>query len=241
MNFYFFLTACYLFGISFESEAQTRNFKSGRVIDSLTFEPVDLVYVQSVLTQSFAVSNEKGEFQLPNAIGDTLIFSRFGYIKKTVFVGSSAESLSIVLSEAQTTLPVISIYGDFKPQDQERWSEAFRAPKVYDNPTYKPGNLYTMQTLGVGYTLIGPISYFLKSEKEKRKLKKVEQENRQTKIYRMVVSDPETKRMLLKSFSISEKNYEIRLEKFITENPDIVYTKSKDELMDLLFYLFAKK
>jgi hypothetical protein len=241
MNYYFFLLVYCLFNITFESEAQSKYIKSGKVIDSQTFDAVDLVYVQSSATKSVAISDDKGEFQLSCAIADTLTFSRLGYTIKTVFVNASTEPLLILLSETQITLPVISVYGEFKPQGKERWSESIRIPKPYDNPTYKHGNEYTMQTFGPGYTIIGPISYFLKSEREKRKLKKIRAEDRKNKVYRMLVSDPETKAVLMSHFSISEEEYNKKLEQFYLTYPEAVYSESKVELMDLLFYFFSKK
>ncbi len=239
MKFYFVSIACYLFSISFQSEAQT--IKSGRTVDSHTFEPIAFVFVQSLLTKSFAMTNENGEFQLSCAIGDSIIVSMLGYNRKRLLVGTSNQPLLIILSKNQTLLPEISIYGDIKPQGKESWFESIRLPKPYDNPTYKPGNDYTMQTFGPGYTIIGPFSYFLKSEKEKRKLKRVKEENRNTVVYRTVLSDPETKKIIMNHFNISQEKYEARIEKFTIDYPEAVYSKSKTELMDLLYYYFSKR
>ncbi len=241
MKFCFLLTACCLFSISFKSVAQAQHIKSGRTIDSHTFEPIPLVYVQSLLTKSVVITNEKGEFQISCTIGDSLIVSGLAYHSKKLLVGTSNEPLLITLSEVQIILPAISIYGDFKPQGKEQWSDAIRTPKPYDNPTYKPGNDYTMQTFGAGYTIVGPISYFLKSEREKRKLNRDKEEDSKTKIYRMVVSDPETKATIMNHFSISEEKYNSKMEQFALEYREAVYSKSKTDLIDLLYYLFSKK
>lgn len=239
MKFYFLPIACYLFSFSFESKAQ--NIKSGRTVDSQTFKPIAFVFVQSLRTKSFAMTNENGEFQLSCVIGDSLIISMLGYNRKRILIGTSNEPLLIMLSKTQTLLPEILIYGDLNPPGKERWSESIRIPKPYDNPTYKPGNDYTMQTFGPGYTIIGPFSYFLKSEKEKRKLKKVKEENRNTIVYRLVMSDPETKKAIMNHFNISEEKYESRIEQFAIDYPEMAYCKDKTELMDLLYYFFSKK
>src|SRR6187431_2035721 len=119
MKLCFFLIAC-LCSCSFEIIAQTQHVKNGKTVDSQTFEPVAFVAVQSVLTKSVVITNEKGEFSVSCVIGDSLIFSRLGYAIKRLSIDTLNMPMVIVLSETQTMLPTISVYGDFKPKGKER-------------------------------------------------------------------------------------------------------------------------
>src|SRR6187549_935247 len=110
MKLCFFLIAC-LFSFSFEIKAQTQYVKSGKIIDSQTFEPVAFASVQSVLTKSVVIADEKGEFSLSCIIGDSLVFSRLGYTIKSLSIDTLNTPMVILLSEAQTILPTISVYG----------------------------------------------------------------------------------------------------------------------------------
>lgn len=230
-----------IIGVLFQTQAQTQFIKNGITTDSQTLEPIALVYVQSLITKNVATTNDKGEFQILSAAGDSLIFSRLGYNIKKIFVGIPNESTVVMLSETQMILPELSVYGNFEPQGKTRWFESIRTPKPYDNPTYKPGNEYTMQTFGSGYTIIGPISYFLKSEKEKRKLKKFKEERNKTIVYNIVISDPETKTLIMHNFNITQEKYEAKIEQFILSYPDAAYINERTELIDLLYYFFSLK
>jgi len=241
MKGYIVLGLWSLIVISFEAQAQTQFTISGVTSDSVTFEPVAIVYVQSLRTKDITITNDKGEFEISSMYGDTLIFSRLGYKLKEVFIGTFKGSIEVALSETQTVLQALTIYGDYKPQGKPLWYKAIRLPKPTDNFTQDPEKKYVVQTFGPSYTIIGPFSYFLKSEKEKRTLKKVKIERNKTHMYRMVMSDPETKRTIMDRFTISQEEYDAKLEKFVIRYPDAAYLNSRVEILDLLYYFFSLK
>ncbi len=231
----------WLIAISFEGQAQTHFTISGITSDSVTRDPVAIVYVQSLRTKNVSITNDKGEFKIISVFGDSLIFSRLGYRLKKVFIGTLSGSIAVTLSETQTILPALSIYGDYQPQGKPLWYKSIRIPKPTDNVTQDPGNEYMIQTFGPSYTIIGPFSYFLKSEKEKRTLKRVENERNRTHTFRMVMNDPETKSLIKNRFSFSQEKYDSRIEQFVLKYPDAAYLKSRIEILDLLFYFFSLK
>jgi outer membrane receptor protein involved in Fe transport len=82
---------------------------SGRVIDKITGEPLELVVVSDPRTKTTALTDKDGKFVLKSAISvDTLVISYIGYAPKTV-KAAAAPDLVIELQKSQLDLKEVVI------------------------------------------------------------------------------------------------------------------------------------
>lgn len=212
---------------------------TGVVRDSATLEPLPYVYVTIKSKNYITTSDVDGAFSLSCSPGDTLVFTLLGYKTKEHVALSFRTPLMISLKETAYMLKSVTVYSNFKATGSDQWKNAVRSNNPFDNPTLRPSG--GMQTFGVGGTVSGPFSYFSKAEKEKRKLKKMKSELAGTKVYRNALESPELKEYLKKLFSLTDEEYNKKIEQFNREFPDAARSKSEQEVKDLLVYFFSIK
>ncbi|MBY0436044.1 MAG: hypothetical protein K2U26_18285, partial [Cyclobacteriaceae bacterium] len=99
----------------------------------------------------------------------------------------------------------------------------------------------TIQTFGPGVVMSGVFSQFSKSEKEKKKLKKVEEAQLRTKTFREVMHSDETKEYLRELFHLTEEEYYKKIEAFNLANREVPNLASKEEILNVLVRFFALK
>lgn len=214
--------------IAFAANAQIKI--SGTFLDSATFRPVPFVQVQAGTT-NVVQADEHGFFSITCLPGDTLHFSRVGYNPSSRIVTVEDLKLTIRLGEFIAKLNTVTIFGRFKPQGYGKWFE-----NVLPGPFQNPNANETF-----GFSIPGPISYFTKYERERRKLRKLKAEHLATVIFRAVISSEEVRSHFMKLFELSEGQYHSKIEAFNIEFPEAQYIKEKEEIMDLLTYFFARK
>lgn len=142
---------------------------TGNVIDGLDRDFLDKVWVINLQTQDSSLTNERGYFRVLGNTGDSLLITRNYYISKKIVVGEERHFLTEIYLDART-LPRFDLYGDkmvipFNPgnvSNMRSLSDRAAGPgKVYLG-TSDPSSMMP------GMTLDGPISYFMKSERQKR-------------------------------------------------------------------------
>lgn len=142
---------------------------TGNVLDGLDRNFLDKVLVVNLQNGDSSITNERGYFRVRAQEGDSLVFLRYFFIPKAHVVGSEKHILVEVFLDGRT-LPRFDLYA-------EEIVIPFRAGNLStmralsDRPA-GPGKVYAgtsnNQSLQPGLTLDGPISYFMKSERQKR-------------------------------------------------------------------------
>lgn len=142
---------------------------TGNIIDGLDRNFLDKVWVVNLQTQDSSQTNERGYFRVLGNKGDSLFISRNYYIPKTFIVGEDRHILTEIFLDART-LPRFDLYGEkmvipFNPGNLSNMvslSDRAAGPgKIYGGTSEQNGMM-------PGFTLDGPISYFMKSERQKR-------------------------------------------------------------------------
>ncbi|MFZ6009007.1 MAG: hypothetical protein ACOYXT_01570 [Bacteroidota bacterium] len=225
-------------GLALTTAAQSQKMIRGFVSDS-TLAPLPNVNIKSKITGEFAVSDTLGRFSMYVPYNDTLVFSRIGFQTAAYPVLGSKENILVYLKEDQQVLRPIVIHGLTIPglKDLPKQSP-FRNPNFTPLPP-QPG-FHGIQTFGPGYVLGGPFSYFSKSEREKRKLKKVQAQHRQSQAYTEIIASEEVKADMMKHYSIDEDEYHRLLALFSEKNPDMMSEPDRNELISALFIFFGE-
>lgn len=142
---------------------------TGNIIDGLDKNFLDKVWVVNLQTKDSSQTNERGYFRVLGNKGDSLLISRNYYIPRTLIVGEDRHVLTEIFLDART-LPRFDLYGD-------RMVIPFNAGNLSNMVSLSdraagPGKIYggTSEQNGMmpGFTLDGPISYFMRSERQKR-------------------------------------------------------------------------
>lgn len=164
---------------------------TGNVIDGLDRNFLDKVWVINLQNMDSSLTNERGYFRVLANEGDSLLFSRNYYMQKKLVVGQERHILTEVYLDART-LPRFDLYADrmvipFNPGNVSNMRS------LSDRPA-GPGKVYlgTSEQNGMmpGFTLDGPISYFMRSERQKRQYaRKLEFLSRQRAYLDLIQSD----------------------------------------------------
>ena len=142
---------------------------TGNVLDGLDKAFLDKVWVINLQNKDSSLTNERGYFRVNAMKGDSILISKTYYIPKILIAGEEKHILTDIYLDART-LPRFDLYGEsyvipFKVGNQSTMRS------LSDRPA-GPGKIYTglanNQSLQPGLTLDGPISYFMKSERQKR-------------------------------------------------------------------------
>lgn len=211
------------------------------VADSATLQPMSNVNVSVKGGAQLAITDIRGHFSIIANDRDTLVFSFVGYYKKAktmrwmkevgiVFLTEEQKVLKPIVIDARKMLPYLPKLPPTSP-----WKNA-----TQDEQTLNTPGSPTVQTFGPGYVLSGPISRFSKYEKERKKLKKVREENYRSKDYVSIVNAPEVKGKIMEDYAISEQKYFELLAVFNEKNRDIIYQLEETDLVALLILFYAE-
>jgi hypothetical protein len=212
---------------------------TGITRDSVTLEPLPFVSIQ-VAGKARAMSNIDGKFTFTCHIGDSSAYTHMGYRKKFKVHFKNEISLTVLLGESVHLLKSVTFIDNYKPQGSENWKDAVQFYKSpFKNPVGTDPN--AVQTFGVGGSISGALSYFSKSEKDRRKYQKVVEDQNATATYREVLASDEVKQDLMKMYSFTEAEYYKKIEKFNIQYPQAAYIKDRNEVINRLIQFFAIK
>lgn len=226
-------------GIAHISSGQT--VLRGMIADSATMQALPNVNIHTKKSGRGTVSDIRGSFVLEASDGDSLVFSRVGYYTKVLPVSWVKEVVIIFLKEESKMLKPVEI----KDATEPSWLPKLPPESPWKNSTYdrrfseNPG-FQGIQTFGPGYVIRGPFSRFSKHEKEKRKLKRVQEENYRARNYVSIVNDPQVKGRIMTDYQLTEDKFYDLLARFNEKNKDIIYQLESDELISLLLRFYAE-
>lgn len=190
----------------------------GMVADSSTFAP--LPYVNVVLKGKYkgTISDTHGKFRIVAAPTDTLLFSFVGY-KIVEIPMSEWEEGIVLLPEQPTMLKTVTVedhrmdpYGNMFDEENARWEE--RNAKL-------------------------PF-YYRRSKKQKILMGRLSAENERVQTYvDVIIQNEDTKKRLMATYNLSEKEYYDILAAFNARHYTVMYYLTAGELISLVNNFFA--
>lgn len=192
----------------------------GIVVDSASFAPLPYVAVQVKGKSTGTTTDTRGNFSLLATKEDTLIFSLLGY-ERLEYPLFDYEASVIRMAERATMLKSVTI-------DDSRMSV---------NP-YE--GMFDDQNAARLKARI-PF-YYSKARKDKIKAGRWREESLRVETYvSVVITNPETKAGLMKTFSLTEKEYYEILTKFNEQHYNVMYYLSEPELKSFLTRFFESQ
>jgi hypothetical protein len=212
------------------------------VADSATMRPLADVNIQIKNKHYGTISNRRGYFLIEANDEDSIMFSSVGFhavtfrakeLKGIVVVYLRQEHRMLEPIEINSALPVpwMPKIPPFNP---------LQNTTVVMDPSKEAPGFRGIQTFGPGYILRGPISRFSKYEKDRKKLRRIQQANLKAKGYVEIVNSPEVKEKIMKDYNLTEEAYFEHLAIFNEKNKDIIYELEEEELNSLLILFYEE-
>ena len=221
----------------------------GHVVDALSGDSLSDVHVTNVTKKTGATTNSAGYFRILTRTDDSLRFSSIGYESQTV---ASARRLLVRLLPDTILLPGIRVLANRVNMYRDTTAQPLRLPGVphVANPVRVKPMTWTwgrknfsedaspVPVLGVSASLSGPISYFMRYEKDQRKYEREQQAASDQQGYRQAVSDETTRKLLMNQFQLTDHQYDSLLVIFNQAQVGSVKGASREEVIDRLFWFF---
>ncbi|MFY0600859.1 MAG: carboxypeptidase-like regulatory domain-containing protein [Cyclobacteriaceae bacterium] len=196
------------------------------------------------------VSDINGKFDLIASKGDTIDFSFVGYQNHFIVVNSThlASYLKVTLPENSHVLPSITIYADsefrvpLNPQFEPMTIEGVTIDT--DKPPIRPGQITAGGGEGIGgipaggVTINGPITYFSKDEKEKRKAVKVKKEDNERITYSQFITQDSIRQKLMYLYQIDSSQYSRLMLRLNREFPGVQKANTDEEIWHWIINFF---
>ncbi len=211
---------CFLLSVG---SIHAQKLYSGIVVDSAQMTDLRDVHVAVKGKGKVTSSNSTGGFLIYAQPIDTLIFSSVGYITTEVPLLFEEEALFVLMREDRILLNEITI----------------KSTRLYPNQIVDRTKTAPRKMSGLD-GFISPMDYFLKSEREKRKLSRVVEENNRTQTFRQVITDPDVKSIFMSDYELSEEVYYKVIEKFNIQHAAVHYFTDPDAIMESLHDFFSK-
>jgi hypothetical protein len=231
------------------NSAYTQTNVAGKVINEDN-EEIGFAHVFNKTNGLGKVSDMFGKFDLIASKGDTIQFSFVGYQTLLMVVNPIHLSsyLKIMLPEDPVLLPSITIFAD----ENFRVPLNFKSEPIFiegvtittDKPPIRPGQLIagTTSTVGDipagGVTINGPLTYFSRDEKEKRKAVEVKEETAETITYQKFITQDSIRNRLMAIYQIDSSQYSRVVTRLNLQNPGIQKASSPEEVWHWVIVFF---
>jgi hypothetical protein len=193
----------------------------GIVVDSASFAPLPYVNVKIKNQTKGTITDEQGNFKLVATKADTLQISYTGYNTIELALQDWVESV-ILLPEKVTVLNTITV--------KER-----RIDNPYEGMFDEQNAEWRAQNKKLPF-------YYSKSKKQNIRVGRLASENERVKTYvSIVIQNEENKNRLMKTHSLSEKEYYDVLSEFNAKYYSVMYYLTAPELISLLNTFFQQR
>lgn len=213
----------FLLLLIFATGAHAQTTYRGIVVDSNTVTALKDVHVKIKNSAKGVTTTEHGIFSIEARPTDTLLFTRVGYIYSELPLLFEETALFVRLSEQVQVLKEITIRAT-----RLNSSAIYRSPRKLPTP------------MAGGAAVFSPFDYFSRWQKEKRKLLKYIQESERTLTYLQVVSDQETRELLMDEYALNENQYYDLLAKFNQQSGNLQYSTSPEQIIASLKSFLSK-
>lgn len=199
MKTVYFLFALILFTYSSQGQVLT-----GNVIDAQDQYNMKGVKVENIRTSSAYTSNARGYFRIEVKLGDTIRFSKEGYVVHDILV-NEIDHLVVPLTFDAVGLPTAYVHGDRPSLYIPGISKDLDPNRKPMGPgRIMPGHSGSATEMTPGVTLDGPISYFTKRERNKRQYRRAQEKLQRQAPYLEVIQSDSIKQVLMTRFQIDE-------------------------------------
>lgn len=210
---------------------------SGRVLDAKGQSGIAWVKVTNSDSGKFSYTNHEGKFEAFVETGDTLVFSLKNYYSKTKILHRIPEEPLVVYLEFDAVeLPEVYVM----EKNENTTIQLHGIPQVDpDHVPIRPGHLETGATedYNPSVSMAGPISFFSKSEKHKRKYREAEEMRGAQEGYLEVIHSDSMRNELKAHFSLTRERYDSLLILFNAANRHHQFRDmDKERVEKMLFY-----
>lgn len=233
------LKTCLLFGcfLLLISKSHSQDLE-GRVLDGQGKSGIAWVKVNNIRSGKFTYTDHEGRFTTLSEAGDTLVFSRKNFHSDTIVMPQDhSGSLIVYLEFDAIELPEVYV-----TEKNENTSIQLHGIKKVDpnHVPIRPGQVVVGATKDYepGAVLAGPISYFSKSEKNKRKFEKAEELREAQQDYLEVVRSDSMRNEITRHFSLTDKKYDSLLILFNAANLHHQFRNMERERVEQLLFYF---
>lgn len=244
-----YILIIFLFPSAFFAAAQSMII--GSIVDE-DEKPVGFCHVYNKTLDLGKVSDLNGKFEILARKNDTLRFSYVGYqpLELAITPVHLVNYLKITLPEDSILLPAITIYADpeYRVPLKEKSGDPIFIPGVSlvnPPPPVKPGDL-RFSGNGVGGIPVpaigieGPITYFSRDEREKRKAAAAYEETRETITYQKYIAQDTIKQKLCDLYRINSDQYDRVIIRLHEQFPEIQKTYRPNEIWNWLLAHFDR-
>ncbi len=177
---------------------------TGNIIDVLDQSYLNGVNVENTRTAATFTSSNLGYFRMEVELGDSVVFSKEGYVTHVIVVKETVHQVVSMVFDA-VGLPPVDVFG-------ERPSLYIPGISLDKDPNRKPmgpgrimpGHSGSFTEMTPGVTLDGPISYFTKRERNKRQYKRALEKLARQAAYLEVIQSDSIKQALMDRFELLE-------------------------------------
>ncbi|MFY0687360.1 MAG: carboxypeptidase-like regulatory domain-containing protein [Cyclobacteriaceae bacterium] len=224
--------------------AKAQGELQGFVTDENNIE-LPYTHIANLTAKSGTISTSNGYFALPAHVGDTIRFSFTGYKSVIIEVlpDMTKRQLEITMVPDQVMLPSIWVYSNRYIKVPKRYiGKAMKINGVRepdpDAKPIKPGSIVfgtKMQdgpfpTIGPSITLMGPFTYFTKSEKEKRKAVEAIKQTNETITFSKFMALNETRGHFKSTFNLDDVELDRIIRAMNREQPFVQYLTNRQSL-----------
>ncbi|WP_276373161.1 carboxypeptidase-like regulatory domain-containing protein [Chryseolinea sp. H1M3-3] len=210
--------------LAFSVQGFAQRITHGIVVDSLTLTPLQGVHVKVKNSNKGTVTNDKGDFNITTTPVDTLILSRVGYVDLQLPLLFEEADILIRLRERVRMLKEITI------------SSTRLAPsEIVRTTRTAPRKMSTADAFS------SPWEYFNRSQRDKRKVVKLINENNRVKTYVEVVHDQLLREEIMDEMGLTETEFYSTLAEFNKQSQDILYSTDKHEIITSMKSFFKMR
>ena len=212
---------------------------SGKVLDGRGKSGIAWVKVDNTRSGKFTYTDHEGKFAALAEEGDTLVFSFKNFHSKSITVPENLEEPLVVYLEFDAVeLPEVFVM----EKNQNTSIQLHGIPKVDpDHVPIRPGQVVVGATEDYrpGVALAGPISYFSKSEKNKRNYRKSEELREAQKDYLEVIRSDSMRSEIMHHFVLKREQYDSLLILFNAANLQHQFRDMEKERVERLLFYFV--
>jgi len=177
---------------------------TGNIIDALDHSYLQGVKVENMRTAATFTSGHLGHFRMEVVQGDSVVFSKEGYVTLTIVVKETNHQVVSMIFDA-VGLPAVSVYGE-RPSIYIPGVSLDRDPnrKPMGPGRIMPGHSGSLTEMTPGFTIDGPISYFTKRERNKRQYKRALEKLARQAAYLEIIRSDSIKQVLMEHFELRQ-------------------------------------
>ena len=242
------ISLLWLAGIVFPETIEAQVVR-GYVVDALSGDSLAGVHVSNVARGTGTVTSPSGYFRTVIRAEDSLRFSFTGYRPQTL--AAPAGGWVIRLVPDTVLLPGISVRARRINLRRDTTAQPLRLPGVpfVENPvrakpmtwTWGRKNFSEDAPVGslLGGSVSGPISYFMRYEKDQKKYERERRAAVAQRGYRQALGDEATRTLLMREFQLADAEYDSLVMVFNREHLPLLAGKDPEAVTGLLFRFFS--